>query len=93
MSYKSTKNKSWIDGGFVAITYEIMNSKAFKSLNGSALKTLVLCMRKVKVNNPIDRFKYHFEFTYPEARKQGLVGISFCRGFRNNYKRSVLLIA
>lgn len=71
-----------IHGGFVAITYEMINSKAFKKLSGSALKALILCMRKVKTNHPIERFKFHFALTYPEARKQGLWDTSFHRGLK-----------
>jgi hypothetical protein len=71
-----------IHGGFVPITFEMINSKAYKKLSGSALKTLVLCMRKVKTHHPIDRFKFHFALTYPEARKQGLCDTSFCRGLK-----------
>jgi hypothetical protein len=67
-------------GGFVAVTYEMINSKAYKELSGSALRALILCLRKVKTYHPIDRFNSHFEFTYPEARKQGLGDASFFRG-------------
>lgn len=71
-----------IHGGFVPITYEMINSKAYRELSGARLKTLILCLRKVKTHNPIDRFKLQFTFTYPEARKQGLWDTSFSRGLK-----------
>lgn len=69
-------------GGFVPITYEMINSRAYKELSGSSLRTLILCLRKVKTHDKVDRFKYHFAFTYPEAKKEGLGDASFCRGLQ-----------
>jgi hypothetical protein len=82
MPRKSAKELNKIHGGFVPITYEMINSTSFKELSGSALKALILCMRKVKTNHHIDRFKFHFSLTYPEAKKQGLCHTSFCRGMK-----------
>jgi hypothetical protein len=79
---RSRKIKNRIVGGFVPITYEMISSSAFKELMGSALKALILCMRKVKTHHPIDRFSYQFELTYPEAKKQGICHTSFCRGMK-----------
>jgi hypothetical protein len=78
------KEKSWLNDskGFIAITFDMMDSKAFRKLTESGLKALIFCMRKVKIKNPIDRFKYQFLFTYPEANKQGICDASFCRGIK-----------
>lgn len=78
------KEPSWLDDskGFIAITYEMMDSKAFRELTESGIKALILFMRKVKIRNPIDRFKFQFPFTYPEAKKQGICDASFCRGIK-----------
>lgn len=82
MAGRKKKTESWIKGGFVAITYEMMNSNAFRKLNGAALKALIFCMRKVKIDDPIDRFKYHFSLTYPEAKKYGLSDATFYRSIK-----------
>ena len=81
---RKRKEPSWLDDskGFVAITYEMMDSKAHRELTESGLKTLILCMRKVKIRNPLDRFKFQFPFTYPEAKKQGIGDASFCRDIK-----------
>lgn len=76
------KSRNRIQGGFVAITYEMIDSRAFKELNVSALKALILCMRKVKTHDPVDRFTLQFSLTYTEAQKQGLCHSSFCRGMK-----------
>ena len=69
------KRKPWdlnkIPGGFVAVTNEMINSRAYKKLTKAGLKALILCMRKVKTHHPLYRFKLQFELTYPEARKAG----------------------
>jgi hypothetical protein len=77
---KKTKNR--INGGFVAIPFEMMDSKAFQELNGSSIKTLIFCMRKVKTYDPIDRFKFQFSFTYPEADKKKVGHSSFSRALK-----------
>lgn len=76
------KEKNRIQGAFVPIPYEMIDSKAFKELNGSSLKALILCMRKVKTHHPIDRFKLQFSLTYTEAEKQGLWHSAFSRGIK-----------
>jgi hypothetical protein len=82
MAVRNKKTKSWIEGGFIAITYQMMDSKAFRAMNVSALKAFIFCMRKVKVHDPVDRFKYHFSLTYPEAKKHGLTDSTFFRGMK-----------
>ena len=82
MARRNNESLNKIKGGFVAVTFEMINSKAFKELTGSALKSLILCMRKVKTHNPIDRFQFQFSLTYPEAKKQGIAHSSFSRGMK-----------
>ena len=82
MPRKKTKELNKISEPFVVITYGMINSKAYKELSGSALKALILCMRKVKTHHPLDRFNFQFALTYPEAKKQGLCHTSFCRGMK-----------
>jgi hypothetical protein len=78
---KKPKDPSWLDNEpFVPITYEMMDSRAYKQLSKAGIKILIFTMRKVKIKNPIDRFKYQFTFTYPEARKYGLWDSFFARG-------------
>lgn len=83
MVRKTKKEDSWIEGGFVAITFEMMNHKAYKELTGSAIKALILCMRKVKEMHRTERFKVIFSLTYPEARKQGLCNVTFWRSMKS----------
>jgi len=85
---RKSKEPSWLDDskGFVAITFEMIDSKAFKNLTGSGLKALILLMRKNKEKHPIDRFKYQFSFTYPEGKKEGICNASFCRGIKQLYR-------
>lgn len=83
MKTKTKKADSWITGGFVPITLEMINSQAYKELNGSALKALILCMRKVKEMNRTERFKVIFSLTYPEARKQGFCDATFWRSMKD----------
>ena len=79
---RKRKERNRIEGPFVPITYEMMDSKAFEELNATALKTLILSFRKVKTNNPIDRYQTQFTFTYPEAAKHGLGHSSFSRALK-----------
>ena len=81
---KKRKEPSWLDDskGFVAITYEMMDSQAFQELTGTGLKTLILLTRKNKTKHPIERFKYQFPFTYPEAKKNKIGNASFCRAIK-----------
>ncbi len=83
MSRKTKKEDSWIEGGFVAITFEMMSHRAYKKLTGSAIKALILCMRKVKEMHRTERFKVIFSLTYPEARKQGFCDVTFWRSMKS----------
>jgi len=73
------RNDSWIDGSFVVITSEMIKSKAYRELTGSAIKALILAMRKVKEQGRTERFKVIFPFSYAEAKAHGLSGASFWR--------------
>ena len=79
---KKKREDSWIEGGFVAITFEMMNSRAYRKLTGAALKALILCMRKVKEMDRAERFKVIFSLTYSEAKKQGFCDATFWRAMR-----------
>ena len=74
---------SWIEGGFVSITFEMIDSHAYKELTGSAIKAFILCMRKVKESHRTERFKVVFSLTYPEARKQGFCDVTFWRSMKS----------
>lgn len=79
---KKRKDRNKIPDHFVALTYELLDSKAFKELNGAALKALILFLKKVHTYNPIDRYQSQFTFTYPEAAKRGLAHSSFSRALK-----------
>lgn len=82
MKRKTKKEDSWIKGGFVATTFEMMDSRAYKKLTGFAIKALNLCMRKVKEMHCVERFLVIFSLTYPEARKQGFCDVTFWRAMK-----------
>ena len=86
MARKRKWEDSWINGGFVAITFEMIDSKAYKALTGSAIKAFILCMRKVKEKHRTERFKVIFSLTYPEANKQGFCDSTFCNAMKKLQK-------
>lgn len=75
---KRAKKDSWLKGGFVALSYEELESNALKSIGG-ILYCYTLCLRKVKCSNKHDRYKTEFTFTYREAAKYGFGSKTFSR--------------
>lgn len=69
---KDPKNK--IKGGFVAMTWTLLNSKAYQKLPASAAKALPLFLGKVQdapgPNNPA-RYAQDFSHPYMEAKRHG----------------------
>jgi hypothetical protein len=60
---------------FVALTWEILNSKAYKALPASAAKILPYFLGKPKFNyNDPQRYREEFHFSYSEANKYGFAG-------------------
>lgn len=76
---KKHSGSSWISGCFVVITNEMIASRAYRKLTGTAIKVFILCMRKVKEIDRVDRFKAIFALTYAEAKKEGIAAASFWR--------------
>lgn len=57
---------------FVALTWDLLNSQAYKDLPASAGKALPYFLGKVKVPfNALERCKIEFSFSYIEAGKYG----------------------
>lgn len=57
---------------FVALTWEILNSKAYKDLSPSAAKVLPYFLGKPKFNyNDPQRYREEFSLSYREANKYG----------------------
>lgn len=57
---------------FVALTWEMLNSKAYKVLPPSAAKVLPYFLGKPKYNyNDPQRYREEFPFSYSEAKKYG----------------------
>ena len=57
---------------FVALTWEMLNSKAYKELPASSAKALPYFLGKPKYNyNDPQRYREEFHVSYPEARKYG----------------------
>ena len=71
---KKTKSYKPIEGGFVAMTWKMLNSKALKELPPSSAKILPYFLGKVKEHHhPEDpgRYVVNFPFTYSEAKRYG----------------------
>jgi hypothetical protein len=67
------KNKAKIRGGFVLMTWSLLNSAAYKDLPASSAKVLPFFLGKIKEydhSNP-QRFNADFAFTYTEAKRLG----------------------
>jgi hypothetical protein len=65
---------------FVAITYEILNSEAYKDLPHAAGKALPFFLAKVKVKVPYKDVNYYlteFSFSYTEGRRYGFALSTF----------------
>lgn len=58
---------------FVPLTWDMLNSEAYKELPASAAKALPYFLGKVKLKNYYDAARYTipFNFSYPEAMKLG----------------------
>ncbi|MCL4492491.1 MAG: hypothetical protein M1510_11465 [Nitrospirae bacterium] len=57
---------------FVALTWEMLNSKAYKALPASAGKALPYFLGKVKTTyNDPQKYDMEFSFSYTEAKKYG----------------------
>jgi hypothetical protein len=71
---RKTKSYKPIEGGFVAMTWKMLNSKAFKKLPKSSAKILPYFLGKVKDHRHPDdpaRYTVQFSFTYSEAKQYG----------------------
>lgn len=71
---KKTKSYKPIEGGFVAMTWKMLNGKAYKELPPSSTKILPYFLGKVKDHyHPDDpaRYAVNFSFTYSEAKQYG----------------------
>ncbi len=76
--YKNKNNK--IIGGFVALTWHMLNSQAYKELPFSAAKALPYFLGKVKVpHRDPKRLNEDFTFSYPEAVRLGFSRRTFSR--------------
>lgn len=64
--------RSKIPGGFVALPWEILNSRAYKELKPTAGKALPHFLGKVKVKySDPQKFVSGFHFSYKEANRYG----------------------
>jgi len=69
-TYRSKKYSRML--AFVALPWELLNSKAYISLPPSSGKTLPYFLGKVKLPfNAPERYTIHFTFSYTEARRLG----------------------
>jgi hypothetical protein len=65
---------------FVALPWDMLNSKAYKELQPSAAKALPYFLGKVKLNpKDYQRYNQDFSFCYKEAIKYGFATTTFYR--------------
>lgn len=77
MSTKRIKHKLI---GFVALTWDILNSKAYKSLTPSAAKILPYFLGKPKIHPKEPTFySKEFDLTYSEANNYGFSSSTYAR--------------
>jgi len=77
MARKGRRNKL---PPFVAITWDVLNSRAYRDLSPSAAKALPLFLGKVKVpHNSPERCHTSFHFPYGEAKRFGFAKRTFLR--------------
>ncbi|MGD0231537.1 MAG: hypothetical protein ABSC19_14470 [Syntrophorhabdales bacterium] len=83
---RRTKTHKPIQGGFVAMTWNMLNSKAYKALPASAAKVLPFFLGKVKeAYHPDDPARYDvtFPFSYGEGKKYGFGRSTFFKMLRD----------
>jgi hypothetical protein len=65
---------------FVALTWDLLNSPAYKALTPSSAKALPYFLGKVKVQyRDPERYEKLFNFSYPEAASYGFSSATFSR--------------
>lgn len=75
---RNSKPKNKIQGGFIAVTYDLLKSAAYRQLGGADLKVLLYAMQKVKGYGH-ERYETQFAFTYAEAKRYGIPNSTFFR--------------
>lgn len=76
---------------FVMLTYELIDSEAYKSLQPSAGKLLPYCLRKVKepYGSP-KSYSTDFNFSYTEAAAKGFAKDTFSRSLHSLIERGFI---
>lgn len=63
--------RKWKDdrdvGGYVALSFEMLDHSAFRSISEAAIRVLLNCLRKAYGPG---RYEKIFKFTYPEAKNK-----------------------
>lgn len=82
---RKTKPYKPIKGGFVAMTWTMLNGEAYKELPASSAKILPFFLGKVKNHHPEDPARYvvDFTFTYSEGKKYGFGKSTFSNILRD----------
>lgn len=72
---------------FVAMTWDILNSWAYKDLSPSACKAVPYFFGKIKLGfNDPQRYLSNFTFSYPEGKKLGFAPATFSKIIQNLIK-------
>lgn len=84
---RTKRDHNKIIGGFVALTWELLNSRAYQDLTCSAAKALPYFIWKVK-RSPRDPARYDAEikFSYTEAESHGFARATFSKVIQNLVK-------
>ena len=79
MGYSNNRKKDKLPP-FVPLTWELLNSPAYKELSHSAAKALPFFLGKVKISpRRTDRYDQEFHFSYGEGKKLGFATATFSR--------------
>jgi hypothetical protein len=87
------KKRDKIKGGFVPMTWDMLNSQAYKALPASSAKVLPFFLGKIKdawsPNDPV-RYNTDFPFTYAEAKRLGFGKSTFRKMVRDLMKHGFI---
>jgi hypothetical protein len=78
---------------FVALPWEMLNSKAYKELAPSAAKLLPYFLGKVKISyNDLGRYTEQFALSFSEAQKYGFASSTFSRAYKELIEKGFIEI-
>jgi hypothetical protein len=79
---RSKRKRNNISGGFVALTWELLNSAAYRELPYSGAKALPYFLGKVRGHGP-ERYDTEITFSYTEGQRYGFARATFSKAIQN----------